>query len=74
MSQQPHRHRDVEDVIGSVEAGMRFESMELTDADRESLRRVDRGYTMVEQERARFVAELGIDYTGPAYPHRVAPQ
>jgi len=74
MSQQPHRHRAVDDVIASVEAGMRFESMELTDADRESLQRVDRGDRTVEQERARLVAELGIDYTEPASPHRVAPQ
>lgn len=56
MSQQPHRHRDVDDVIASVEAGIRFESMELTDADRESLRRVDRGESTVEQERARLIA------------------
>lgn len=74
MSQQPHRHRDVEDVIGSVEAGVRFESMELTDADRESLRRVDRGETTVEQEREQLVTELQLDYYGSPGPHSAAPR
>lgn len=74
MSQQPHRHRDVEDVIASVAAGLRFESMELTDADRESLRRVDRGHTTVEQEREQLVTELQLDYCSPDGPHSAAPR
>lgn len=49
---------DIEQIIANIDAGHRMAGMALTEADKESLRRVDRGETTIAEEREQLLAEL----------------
>lgn len=49
---------DIEQIIANIDAGHRMAGMAVTEDDKESLRRVDRGDTTIEEERDRLLAEI----------------